>query len=260
MREIALQAEIRTELGKRSRALRGAGKVPGVFYIHGGTNIPLAVSEKSLKPLIYTSEAHIVNLKLDNGESRNCILRDVQFDPVTDRPIHFDLQGLRSDEKIHIEVPIMVSGGTPIGVREGGVLQHIIHRLKISCLPKDIPERIEVNAEHLKINQFIHVRDLKIENVTVLENETNSIVGVVPPTIEKEPEPGTVAAEEIAEPEVIAKGKKVEEEGAETEAAGEKKSETPKKAEPAGKQAAPAGKQAAPPGKQAPPPKEEKTK
>lgn len=228
MHEITLQAQVRTQMGKGTRSLRRAGQVPGVFYIHGETNIPIAVEEKSLRPLIFTSDTHVINLKFPNsGDDKNCILRDIQFDPVTDRPVHFDLQGLRADEEINIEVPIIITGGTPVGVRDGGVIQHIIHRLKISCLPKYIPQHVEVNAGELKINQFVHVRDLKMENVTVLENPDNTIVGVVPPTIEKEPTPVDALAEAPAEPEVIAKGKKPEEgaEGAE----GEKKAEAPAK-------------------------------
>jgi large subunit ribosomal protein L25 len=234
MREITLEAEVRTQLGKHARQLRRQGSVPGVFYIHGEENIAVAVTEKSLKPLIYTAETHIINLKLSGGGDKSCILRDVQFDPVTDRVIHFDLQGLKADEEINIEVPIVVTGGTPVGVRDGGILQQIIHRLKISCLPKDIPEHIEVNAEELKINHFIHVRDIKLANVTILEGEGSTIVGVVPPTVEKEPTPGAVATEEAVEPEVIAKGKKPEE-GAEGEAApaGDKKAEAAVKAAPA---------------------------
>ncbi|MBI1806425.1 MAG: 50S ribosomal protein L25 [Ignavibacteria bacterium] len=228
MRELTLQAEVRTQKGKHTRALRRDGNIPGVFYIHGEENIPITVAEKSLKPLIYTSETHIVNLKLNTGNDKNCILRAIQFDPVTDRPIHFDLQGLRENEEITLEVPITITGGTPVGVRDGGVLQQVIHRLKISCLPKHIPDHIEVNVAELKINHFVHVRDLKVENIAILENENSSIVGVVPPTIEKEPTPGTPVAEEAVEPEVIGKGKKPEE-GAEGEAA-EKKPEVPTKA------------------------------
>ena len=242
MHEIILQAEVRTQMRKHSRGLRREGKVPGVYYVHGETNIPIVVTEKNLKPLIYTSETHVINLKFTDGGEKSCILRDIQFDPVTDRPLHFDLQGLRADEKINIEVPIVITGGTPVGVREGGILQHVVHRLKIACLPKDIPDHIEVNAGELKMNQFIHVRDLKVEHVTILENPDNSIVGIVPPTIEKEPTPGEVVAEAPAEPEVIAKGKKPEE-GAEL-AEGEKKAEAPAKA------AASAGKPAAAPAKE----------
>ncbi len=229
MREITIEAEVRTKLGKHSRRLRHEGKVPGVYYVAGEQNIPIMVAEKSLKPLIFTSEAHIINLKLNDGVSKNCILRDIQFDPVTDVPIHIDLLGLRQDRKISIEVPVIITGGIPAGVREGGILHAFIHRLKISCLPKDIPEHLEVNAENLKINQFVHVRDLKIENVTILENETSPIVGVMPPV--KEVEVAPAAVEETLEPEVIAKGKKPEDEEGEGAEPG-KKAEAGKKAEP----------------------------
>ena len=224
MRDITLEAEVRTQVGKGSRAIRREGKVPGIFYIHGEENIPITVEEKSLKPLIFTSEAHIVNLKLNNGTGKSCILRSIQFDPINDRAIHFDLQGLRENEEITIEVPIVITGGTPVGVRDGGILQQVVHSIKIYCLPKYIPEHIEVNVAELKINHFVHVRDLKIENVTILEDEEGTIVGVVPPTIEKEVETATPVAETAAEPEVIGKGKKPEE-GAEGEAAPEKKAE-----------------------------------
>lgn len=237
MREVPLEAEVRTQLGKRAHAIRREGKVPGIFYVHGEPNIPITVNEKNLKSLIFTSDTHIVNLKLGNGDSRNCIVRDIQFDPVTERPLHIDLQGLRENEEISLEVPVIVTGGIPVGVKDGGILQQIIHRLKILCLPRNIPEHIEVNAEELKINHFIHVRDLKLENVTIEEAEGSTIVGVVPPTVEKEAEPGTAVAEEAVEPEVIGKGKKPEE-GAEGEAAPEKKAEGATKGAPAAPAAA----------------------
>jgi len=233
MREISLQAEIRAQVAKGLFVLRNQGKVPGVYYVTGEQNIPIAVTEKNLKPIVYTSEAQIVNLELTGGVTKKCILRAVQYDALTEKPIHFDLQGLREDRKITLEVPVVVTGQTPQGVKDGGLLQHFLHRLKISCFPKDIPEHIEIDATELKINSFVHVSDLKLGNTTILEHATTAIIGVVPPTIEKEETPATVA-EEAVEPEVIAKGKKVEEEGAE----GEKKAEGAPAA--AGKAAAPA--------------------
>ena len=136
---------------------------------------------------------------------------------------------MRENEKITIEVPIVITGGIPAGVREGGILQQVIYTIKISCLPKFIPEQIEINVADLKINNFIHVSDLIIPNVNILENATSSIVGVVPPVVEKEPEPGEAVAVETAEPEVIGKGKKPEE-GEEAGEAGEKKPEAAKAA------------------------------
>lgn len=260
MREMNLNATVRAEFGKHTRALRRTGKVPGIFYRHGEKNIPITIEEKSLKPLIYTTETHIINLQLGDGKTENCILRDLQLDPVSERPVHFDLQGLREDEEITLEIPITVVGGTSVGVREGGILQQVIHKLRISCLPRHIPDHVEVNPENLKINQFIHVRDLKIDNVKILESENSSVIGIVPPTVEKEPEPSTAAVEEPAEPEVIGKGKKPEE-GEEGEAAAEKKVEGAAKQPAAPAKGAPAGPaKAAAPAKPAAPAKEEKEK
>jgi large subunit ribosomal protein L25 len=217
MSEIIIHAEVRKTVGKKLNALRAEGKVPGIYYGHGQANIPLVLPELSLKPLYKTSATHVINLKLDDGSSHVCILRDIQFDPLSDRPIHFDLFGLNADEDLTIDVPVILKG-TPQGVKDGGTLQHVIHRLRVSCLPKFIPDHIEVNVESLKINTSVHVRDLVIPNVRILENETSTVAAVVPPTILKEPEPSVpTTAEAPAEPEVIARGKKPEE-GAELEA------------------------------------------
>lgn len=228
MHEITIHAETRNRPGHGTRALRREGKVPGIYYIHGETNVPFSVPGKSLQPLIFTTESHIVNLRFPDGGEKKCILRDVQFDPVTDTPIHVDFQGLREDEEITLEIPVVITGGTPQGVRDGGVLQQSIRRLRISCLPKHIPNHIEVNAEALKMNQFVHVRDLALPDVTVLANEDDTILGVIPPTVEKEATPEAAAEGAAVEPEVITKGKKPEE-GAEAPA-GEAKAEAPAKA------------------------------
>jgi large subunit ribosomal protein L25 len=226
MADIILNAEVRKLVGKRAKRLRKEGKVPGIFYIHGEDNVTIEVPEAALHPLIYTSEAHVINLKLNNGLERSCILRDIQFDPVTDRPIHFDLQGVKAEERLTLEIPVVLVG-TPKGVKDGGTMQRVLHRLQVECLPRHIPEHIEVNVENLGINESIHVKDIKLENVTILENENSTIVAIVPPTVLKEEVPTAAPVEEITEPEVIGKGKKEEEEEAEEEA--------PKQAAPAAK-------------------------
>jgi large subunit ribosomal protein L25 len=212
MSEITITASVRKELGKKAHTLRYKGDVPGIYYGHKKENIPLALSEKALKPLYKTSAASIINLKLDDGSSYKCVLKDIDFDPITDRPVHFDLFGVNEDEVLTIEVPVVLTGGVPSGVKEGGILQHILHKVKISCLPKDIPDHIEINVATLAINKSIHASDLKIPNATILENAKTTIVAVVPPVVEKVAE---VAATEVAvvpaEPEVIGKGKKPEE-------------------------------------------------
>ena len=217
MSEVVLNAEVREQTGRHAKITRTEGNVPGVFYAHGEKNINLKAPVLSLAPLIFGSETSIIDLRLNDGTTKKAILREVQFDPVSDQPIHFDLQGLHEHEKLTIEVHVVLTGGIPVGVRNGGLLQHSIHRLRVSCLPKDIPGKIEINVADLEMNRSIHVRDLNIPNVTVLENMDAAVVGVIPPTVEKEPEPGIVPVEELKEPEVVGKGKKPEEgeEGAE---------------------------------------------
>jgi large subunit ribosomal protein L25 len=233
MSEITINAEVRKDLGKRAKKLLETGKVPGIFYGHGQKNVPIALGELALVPLYRSSATNIINLKLDDGSTHSCVLREVQFDPVTDRPIHFDLFGLSENEELTIEVPVTVTG-TPKGVKDGGILQHVIHRLRVSCLPKNIPDRIQLNVEDLEINKSIHVRDLSVPNVKILENENSTLVAVVPPTVLKEAEaaPAAVTAEAApTEPEVIGKGKKVEEgaEEAGKEAAASKPAPTKEK-------------------------------
>jgi large subunit ribosomal protein L25 len=231
MSEVVLNAEERLLAGKKAKRVRWEGKIPGVYYAHGEKNIPIQVPSLSLNPLIYTSETHIIDLQLKSG-ARKAILRDVQFDPVTDRPIHFDLQGLREDEEITLEIPVVLTGGTPIGVRDGGLLQHIMHRVKVSCLPKNIPGKIEVNVSGLAMNKAVHVRDLNLPNVTILEATDDSIVAVVPPTVHKETAAAAVEGVEAPkEPEVVGKGKKAEE-GAEPAKEGAAKTEAKADAKP----------------------------
>jgi large subunit ribosomal protein L25 len=218
MSEVVLNAVVRKETGKgMMNRLRSADKIPGIYYAHGEANINITATPLAMKPLIYTSNTHLVNLKLDNGESKTCILRDVQFDPITDRPVHFDLQGVKENEELTVQVPVILNG-SPKGVKDGGTLQHIMHKVRVSCLPKFIPEHIELDVTELGMNDSIHVRDIKIDNVRILDNAASAVVAVVPPTVIKEETPAVPGATADAaavpgavapaEPEVIAKGKK----------------------------------------------------
>ncbi|MBI5464097.1 MAG: 50S ribosomal protein L25 [Ignavibacteriales bacterium] len=212
MSEIIIQAEVRRERGKKTQHLRNNDNVPGVYYAHGQEKINITLPELTLKPLYKTSATHVINLKLGDGSSKMCILKDIAFDPVTDRPVHFDLLGLNENEEVVIEVPVQLTGGTPQGVKDGGILQHVMHKLRVSCLPKFIPDHIEVNVATLAMNKSVHVSGIAVPNVKLVDSPKNTVVAVVPPVVEKAPE---VAAAEAAiapiEPEVIAKGKKPEE-------------------------------------------------
>ena len=189
--------------------VRVAGMIPGVFYGAGNESVSVAAKALELRPFIYTSESHVIDLSIEGtGETHTCIVKDVQFDPTKYQPIHFDLLALRKGEKIKIEVSIIVAGNAP-GVKEGGVLQHSLHKLEVECLPKDIPANIEVNVDELNIGDSIKVADLdEIPNITILADENASVVSVIAPRAEEEPvvaEDEEGLGEEKAEPEVIGK-------------------------------------------------------
>ena len=211
MSEINLKAKKREEYKEATlNQLRKKGVIPGIYYGHGVGNINIAATEIELRPIIYTTESHIVNLSVEGDSlSYSCILKDVQFHPVSDKPLHFDLIALKEGETITIEVSVHLIGTAP-GIRDGGVLQHMLHKLEVECLPKNIPSHIDVDISNLNMNDSVKISDLKLESIKILNDENASIVSVVPPTIEKEVP--VEAAEGPAEPEVISKSKKDEEE------------------------------------------------
>jgi len=211
MSEITLKARKREEYKESTlNQLRKKGIIPGIYYGHGVENITIAANELDLRPVIYTTESRIVNLKFEDDKSFSCILKDVQFHPVSDKPLHFDLIAIKEGEVINIEVSVHLTG-TAVGVREGGMLQHILHKLDIECLPSNIPSHVDIDISGLNINDSFKVSDLKLENIKILNDENASIVSVVPPVVEKEPEV-VETAEGPAEPEVISKAKKEDEE------------------------------------------------
>ena len=211
MEKVVLNANIRKDFSKAARNnLRNEGRVPGVFYSKHDASVAIDVTERSIHPFVFTSETHLISLKIEGQEEHECVIRDVQFDPVTDKIIHFDLLGLTSGETFQLEVPLLFKG-SPVGVKEGGVLQQFLHKLDIECLPKDIPQHLEINIQELKLGDAIHVSDLAYENITVLNPEDTVIVTVTHPKVEKEPTEAEEGAEQ-AEPEVIGKESSEDEE------------------------------------------------
>jgi large subunit ribosomal protein L25 len=211
MENIVLEANERKVINKISRnELRKEDRVPGVLYSKRIKPIAIDIARKEINPLIFTAKAHIISLKIDGHDEHECVIKDVQFDPVTDKVVHFDLYGLTRGETFQIEVPLQFNGSA-VGVREGGIIQENLHKLNIECLPKDIPQSLEVEVSDLRIGDSIHVSDLKFENVEILNPADTIVVAVTMPKIEKEPEVVDEEAEitdvEAAEPEVIGKGK-----------------------------------------------------
>ena len=212
MEKVVLKADIRKDFSKSVRnTSRKNGIVPGVFYFRNIEPFSVEVQEKLLKPLVYTSQTHLIALQVDGQEEYECIIKDVQFDPLTDKVVHFDLYGLIKGEKIELEVPLQFKGAA-IGVKEGGIVQHLLHKLDIECLPKDIPQHLEIDITELRLGHAIHVKDINFEDITILNSEDTVIVAVTHPKVEKETVPGEEGKEGAAEPEVIGKGKSEDDE------------------------------------------------
>jgi large subunit ribosomal protein L25 len=215
MKTVTLEANKRKDTNKATRnRLRREGRVPGVFYSKRSDTIPVDVLEKKIRPLVFTAKTNLISLKIEGQEELECVIKDIQFDPVTEEIIHFDLLGLTRGEMIQLEVPVQLLGSS-IGVREGGLLQHILHKIEVECFPKDIPEHIEIDISELAIGDSVHISDLSIENLTIL-NPADAIIVAVghQKVVEEEVEVAEelVEGEETAEPEVIGKGKPEEEE------------------------------------------------
>jgi large subunit ribosomal protein L25 len=210
MEKVVLEAKKREKTDKASRsALRKAGRVPAIFYSKHHEPLAVDISERALHPLVFTSKTHLISLNVGEAENLDCIIKDVQFDPVTEKIVHIDLLGLQKGEKIQIEVPVQFIG-TPIGLKEGGILQHGLHKIEIKCLPAEIPEHIEIDVTNLKLGDAIHISDLNFDNFEITNSDEVIVASVTHPRIEKEETPAET--EEVAEPEVIAKGKTEEKE------------------------------------------------
>ncbi len=219
MTEIVLKAKMRKGTGKgKARKLRVEGQIPAVVYGHNFDPLNLSVDGKDFDDLkrSVSVESTIINLEVEGGPSEpiKALVREVQHHPYRDRILHLDFYQISMKEAVTVEVPISLLG-MPVGVRtEGGILQHQTRELQISCLPGDIPEKIEVDVSGLSIHDGIHVGDLDLKGVVVLSDPEGLIATVLPPTVMKEEVAPEVEEEREMEPELVGKEKEGEEEEA----------------------------------------------
>ncbi|MBI4685998.1 MAG: 50S ribosomal protein L25 [Nitrospirae bacterium] len=218
MERVTLNVEKRDKVGKGiARSLRREGMIPAIIY-RAGNSLPIAISKKAMTDFIKTTagEHAVVNLNFSNGDIKLAILKEYQLDPVKGDILHTDFFEVSLTEKVTVHVRVLLKG-EPIGVkRDGGLLQHVLREIEITCLPDKIPGHIEIDISNLETGQALHVKNLTIgKDVELITNPDEVIANVVAPIIEKEeaaPVEVAAAAPEIVEPEVIKKGKKEEKE------------------------------------------------
>ncbi len=246
MEKIALTAKVRESAGKGiARGLRRNQRVPAVLYSHGKST-PISMGNKEVTRVLNTEggEHALINLTLEGTKEaadRLALIKDYQLDPISGRLIHVDLMEVAMNEKVKIPVAVHITGNS-IGVKEGGIFQYGLRNLEIECLPGQIPDSVNVDITSLKINESIHVREIKLaEGVRILNDPDATVATVQPPISEAKLEAmltATPAAAEGGEPELVAKPKK-EGEAAAAPAAEAKGKEAPKEAAAPKKEAAP---------------------
>ncbi|MET0463309.1 MAG: 50S ribosomal protein L25 [Chitinophagaceae bacterium] len=177
MKTITIEGQLRTGFGKAaSRAIRSQEMVPGVIY-GGQTEVNFYAPAAAFKPLVYTPEFQIAEVKVD-GKTYRTILKDLQFNKVTDLLTHVDLLELVDDKQVIADIPLKYVG-TSKGVKEGGKFVSKINSLKVKTYPKFLKEQIEVPIDNLELNGNIRVEDVKEENYEFLNSPRIPIASVV---------------------------------------------------------------------------------
>lgn len=222
-KQVQLKAKLRNVAGKTQvKHLRAQGAVPGSVYGAHTKPYNITVNSRELSDVLHhaTGENVLVDLQLDEGGKTNnrlALIQEIQHHPFLDTILHVDFHEVLATEKLRTKVPVRPVG-EPTGVKTGGgVLEYVMRELHVECLPKDLPELLEVNVEKLEIGQSIHVRDITPPaGVALIDDGGMTIFLVVAPIAEEvaaTPEAGA------AQPEVIGEKKAEGEEAAEGAAA-----------------------------------------
>ena len=204
MKTIVINGSFRKELGKKSsKVLRKALNVPCVIY-GGKENIHFYTHENNFKNLVYTPDAHLVNLKIE-GKEYNAVLKEIQFHPVSDRIIHVDFTEVAVDKPVIIGIPIKVTGDS-VGVKAGGKLRIRRRNLLVKGYANEIPEFLPVDITELKIHQSVKVGDLSFDKIELLDPKRSMVLAVATSRVaqktpeELEAETAAAAAAALAAP------------------------------------------------------------
>lgn len=174
MKSITINGSQRESVGKKAtKALRNAGQIPCVLY-GGDKPVHFSAEELAFSKLVYTPNALTVVIALDNGETYNAVMQDIQFHPVTDKILHIDFYQLFEDRPIAMDIPVHLTGNSK-GVKNGGVLRRNNRKLRVKALPVDLPDFIEIDITPLKIGGKVYVGDINQDKFKILHAE-NTVV------------------------------------------------------------------------------------
>jgi large subunit ribosomal protein L25 len=160
MSEVALKVTKRETGKKATKAVRNGGGIPGVYYSKNDDAVSIISDELALRPIVYTSETKVINLEIEGEDAKKAVLKDIAFDPITDKITHFDLLGLHEGHKVTVTVPLKYVGQSK-GVLAGGVFRPVMSSLQITCLPQDLPDRIDVDISGLDVGTKLYLNDIR---------------------------------------------------------------------------------------------------
>ncbi len=196
MKTLEIKGSFRSELGKKnSRQTRKEGNVPCVIY-GKEKNIHFHAHENSFKNLVYTAEAHLVKLNIEDKEYK-AVLKDMQFHPVTDKILHADFIEIRDNKPVIINIPIKVSGDS-VGVISGGKLYIKRRTLKVKGLAEDLPEHLSIDITNLKIHDSYKVGDLSFPKIELLDPKKSMVLNVATSRVAQKSEEEILAEEILA--------------------------------------------------------------
>lgn len=206
--KLKLKAYERVANGKGgARKLRAQGLTPAIIYGSRKDTLPVSFNTNEFLKIVH-GEAHEnmifeVNLEGDNVDRPNVIIKQMQFDPVKGTLLHVDFFEILMDQKIEVHVPLLIKGDA-VGVKdEGGLLDHLARNVLIECLPKDLPEIIEIDVSNLKLGESVHINDISFPpGVKPVENPDKVLLTVIHKFKGKIEAEGEIVAEE-KEPEVL---------------------------------------------------------
>lgn len=211
-----IKSEIRNVFGKNaSRRIRQEGMIPAILYGADTVSIPLTLNKKDVFAILKAETGENTIFKISfNSETRNTMIKELQKDPVTDEILHADLIQIVMDNVIGVSVPIVLVGEA-VGVKaEGGFVDFVTREVEIECLPKNIPEQLEIDISSLHLHQSLKVEDLSSPGEITLVTDPNTVVVLIHAPTKEEFEVEEIEEEIVAEeePEVIKKEKPEEEE------------------------------------------------
>jgi large subunit ribosomal protein L25 len=179
MSQVVLSAKNRQGTGSpEARRIRRSGRIPAVLYGRSGRAISIDLDAKEfVQGVKNISESTIVKVDID-GKPYDAFVKSTQRNITNGNIIHVDFYEVESGIALRARVSIHINGN-PIGVREGGVLEFPLHEIEVECLPKDLPERIDVDVSELKVNQSIHVRDIVLGEGVRLISGADQVVALV---------------------------------------------------------------------------------